>query len=407
MKPSRSGSNSRDLKVLNRLAVLNTIRKQGLIARYEVAKITGLTPPTVTVIVNELIETGVVKEVGSGESSGGRKPVLLELNPRAGFIFAIRLQHGEIVAALLNIAGDIIESRSFKLDTTLPEVVAMAVKESFDLFIERAKIPKEKILCCGVASPGLVDFIQGTVKRSSNLGWRNVPFGPMLSEHLNGIPVYVENISNAAALGEKVYGSGRGVANLIYLNLSVGIGAGFIINDEIYNGVQGYAGEVGHMVLFPENGPKCSCGQYGCFESACGVRVALERIKAETSDEVFERLGLSKARFSANDLANPLLLEIPEVKKIIYDIGRLIGIAIANLVSLFNIQKVILGGELSRTGEVLLDTINKTVKERTLPEIGEPVHIICSTMREDPPLMGAYALVLEKAFSTDEWLEIR
>ena len=120
MKLFKPASNSRDLKILNRLSVLNTIRKRGLIARNEVAKVTSLTPSTVTVIVSDLIEKGVIKEVGSGESSGGRKPVLLELEPRAGFIFAIRLQHGEIVAALLDIGGNILESRSFQLDTSLP-----------------------------------------------------------------------------------------------------------------------------------------------------------------------------------------------------------------------------------------------------------------------------------------------
>jgi N-acetylglucosamine repressor len=407
MKLSKSASNSRDLKVLNRLLVLNTIRKRGPIARYEVAKVTSLAPPTVTVIVNDLIKAGVITEIGSGESSGGRKPVLLELNRRSGFIFAVRLQHDEIVVAILDITGNILESRYLKVNTALPDDVVNAIKESFDLILEHTEIQRKNVLWCGVASPGLVDSYQGIIDRSANLGWRKVPLGAMLSKSLDGIPVHVENISNAAALGEKVFGSGRGSTDLIHLNLSVGIGAGIIIGNEVYNGVQGYAGEVGHMVLLPENGPLCSCGRYGCFEAVCGVRAVMERIKAELPDEIFHKLGTSKLRIDINEIMNPLFMEIPEVKRVMQDTGYLIGIAVANLVSLFNIPTVILGGELARVGEIILEAVTKKVKECTLPEIGETVQIIGSTMREDPPLMGVYAMVLERVFHTEEWLQNR
>jgi predicted NBD/HSP70 family sugar kinase len=405
LKNSKSASNSRDLKVLNRLLVLNTIRKNGSIARYEVAKVTGLTPPTVTVIVNNLIKCGVVKETGAGESNGGRKPVLLELEHRAGFILAVRLQHGEIMAALLDLTGNILESRYFKLDTTVPAEVVATIKDSLDLFIERAGIPREKVFWCGVASPGLIDYNKGIVVHSSNLGWHKVPLGEMLSQSLSGIAVHVENISNVAALGEKVYGGGRGLADLIYLNLSIGIGAGIIINNEVYNGTQGYAGEVGFMVLVPDSGPQRLFGKGGYFEAFCGVKAVIERVKSETSNELLNESGVPKHRLQINDLANPLIKEIPEVKKILFEVENLIGIAIANLVVLFNIPMVILGGEL--VGVISLAAINSKVKQYLLPDIGESVQVISSTMKEDPPLIGVYALVLEKLFSSDEWLQVR
>jgi N-acetylglucosamine repressor len=402
LKNAKSASNSRDLKVLNRLLVLNTIRKNGPIARYEVAKVTGLTPPTVTVIVNELKKAGVVNEIGSGESNGGRKPVLLELKGHAGFIYAVRLQHGEIMAALLDIAGNVLESRYFKLDTTVPDEVVAAVKATLELFVERVGIAKEKIFWCGVASPGLINVNQGMVVRSANLGWNQVPLEKKLSQALPGMAVHIENISNAAALGEKVYGGGRGLADLIFLNLSVGIGAGITINHQVYNGINGYAGEVGLMVLRSEDGYQCLCGGAGCFEALCGVGAVLERVRSAASDELFGRLGVAKQRLEINDLSNPFIMEDPIVKKILADVANLIGIAIANIVSLFNISKVILGGELAAV--VSLDVINSRVKQCLFPEIGEAVRVIHSTMREDPPLMGVYALVLDKLFATDEWL---
>jgi N-acetylglucosamine repressor len=402
LENTKSASNSRDLKVLNRLLVLNTIRKKGPIARYEVAKVTGLTPPTVTVIVNKLKQAAVVNEIGAGESNGGRKPVLLELESRAGFIYAVRLQYGEIMASLLDVAGNVLESRYFKLDTAVPGEVVAAIKATLDLFRGRVGISGEKVFWCGVASPGLIDVNQGIVVRSSNLGWRQVSLGKMLSQALPGTKVHIENICNVAALGEKVYGGGRGLDDLIFLNLSVGIGAGIIINHQVYNGTNGYAGEVGLMILRPDGGRQCLVGNTGCFEALCGVEAVLKRIKSEASDELFDRSGVTKQRLEINDLSNPLIREDPVIKQILSDIANLIGTAIANMVSLFNISQVILGGELATV--ISLDAINSRVKQCLIPEMGEAVRVIHSTMREDPPLMGVYALVLEKLFATDEWL---
>jgi N-acetylglucosamine repressor len=402
LKKLNSASNSRDLKVLNRILVLDTIRKKGPIARYEVAKITALTPPTVTVIVNYLKQAGLVNEIGTGESNGGRKPVLLELERHAGYIYAVSLQHGEVTAALLDIAGNILESRYLKLDTTIPNNVVATIKDSLDLFVERTGISREKVFWLGVASPGLIDVSHGIVVRSSNLGWSQVPLGEMLSKDLAGIAVHIENISNVAALGEKIYGGGRGLDNLIYLNLSVGIGAGIIINNEVYNGAQGYAGEIGLMVLLPEGGPKGLLGKEGSFEALGGIGAVIERIKAETSNELFSKTEFSKHRLEITDLSNPLVREIPAVQKVLSEVEKFIGIAIANMVGLFNIPKVILGGELARV--ISLAAVNDKVRQCLFPEMSDSVEVICSSMKEDPPLMGVYTLVLDKLFATDEWL---
>ncbi|MEW6226952.1 MAG: ROK family transcriptional regulator [Bacillota bacterium] len=404
MKPKKLASNSRDLGLMNRLLVRDMIRKQGPIARYEIAKAAGLTPPTVTSIVNDMIAAGVVREVGRGQSTGGRRPVMLELNPRAGFVFAVRIQRGETVAALLDLASNVLETRRVELNTSSAEDVADAIGEAFSSLLTATGVPQDQVLWCAVASPGLVDSYRGVVERSSNLVWEKVPFGAMLSGRLSGIPVHVENISNAAALGEKVYGSGQGCPNLIYLNLSVGIGAGIIIENEVYSGARGYAGEIGHMAVLPEGGPKCTCGRYGCFEAMCGIRAVLERVRSEVPDEVFHRLGIAKHRISIDDAARAPLAEIPEVQRILLDTGRLIGIAIANLMSLFNSEMVILGGELGRAaGDAFLNVVAQAARERALWEIVEHVRIVKSTMREDPALMGAYALGIEKVFAQAEW----
>ncbi|NLG83584.1 MAG: ROK family transcriptional regulator [Firmicutes bacterium] len=403
LRGEKPASKSRDLKVLNRLLVRETIRRQGPIARHEVAKLTGLTPPTVTVIVNELLAEGVVREIGFGESTGGRRPVMLALNPRAGDVFAVRIQRGQAVTALLDLGAEVLASQVLRLESHLPGEVVEAVVGSCGQLLEATGIRLGDVFWCGVASPGLVDSSCGLVARSSNLDWENVPLGKMLSERLGEIPVHVENISNAAAVGERLFGSGRGCPNLIYLNLSVGIGAGIVINGEIFGGARGYAGEVGHMVLVPEGGPRCACGREGCFEALCGARTVLEKAKEVLDEEVLKRYGLKKDDLTIAEVVSRPLVELPEIQEILAEVGAMVGIALANLVSLFNPEMVVLGGELARAGSVLLEPATRVAKERALGEIVNPVRFVLSGMSQDPPLMGAYALALEKIFQVDDW----
>ncbi|NLW56902.1 MAG: ROK family transcriptional regulator, partial [Firmicutes bacterium] len=188
----KSARNSKFLKTYNRILIRNIIRKMGPISRHEVAKEAGLTPPTVTVIVNELIEDGIVQEVGYGKSSGGRRPVMLELNPRAAYIFAVRLQRDEGVTALFDIGGNVLSHHKRTLDTADAEEVVEAIGNSFDWLINDTGIDKRAVLCCGLASPGLINIQRGVIVHSSNLQWDQVPLGAMLSKRLYGIPVHVE-----------------------------------------------------------------------------------------------------------------------------------------------------------------------------------------------------------------------
>ncbi len=401
----RKASNSKDLKISNRLLVRDTIRRKGLIARYELAKETGLTPPTVTVIVNELIRDGVVREVGRGESNGGRRPVMLELNPKAALVFAVRIQRGEAVTAIFDLIGNILNQYSQTVNTTSPQELIEVIGESYDWLVQNTALDKKLVLWCGIATPGLVDTGRGVVERSSNLGWEKVPLGELLSKRLDGLPVHVENISNSAALAEEEFGRGRGSTNLIYLNLSVGIGAGIILNKEIYRGFRGYAGEIGHMTLIPENGPPCACGSSGCFEAICGTSAILERVKAEIDDELLEQLGVARSTLTFQKLLYPPLRDVPEVKRVLKRCGSYTGIAIGNLINLFNLDTVVLGGELAQTGDVFLNEVLAVVGQRVFPEIREGVRITCSNLKEDPPLKGIYALVLKKIFATPDWFE--
>mgnify|MGYP000937834741 CR=1 FL=1 len=400
---SKLSSNTSDVRRINRLLVRDIIRKQGPICRSDIAKVAGLTPPTVTNIVSEMLAAGTVEEVGYGESTGGRRPVMLVLNPNAGFILAAGIQRSVTRVALMDLSDNVLARRDTHVSVSSPYEMAAAIRESFESLLGETGIPKEKILWCGVASPGLVNPDLGVVETSSNLAWKKVPFAHILSENLSGIPVHIENISNAAALGEKAYGIGKGYPNLIYLSVSIGIGAGIIIDNTVFRGSRGYAGEIGHVPMTVYNGPQCACGREGCLEAFCGVPAVIRRVKAQVSDEEFKTLGVDKDSIEIPHLTKPPLLGIPAVKRIMDETGHLIGIAIAHLVSLFDTEMVILGGELGRVEDAFLETVMRSARDHSLVEFAETIRVVRSTMHEQPELMGAYVLAMEEVFALEDW----
>lgn len=387
---------------------MNAIRKHGPVGRLKVASLTGIAPSAVTGIVNELIQDGMVLEVGRGESTGGRRPANLAVNPEAGYIFAVRIQHGTIAAALLDLGGHALETRWQRLEKARPETAIANIGSSLAMLAANTGIDRPKIIRCGVAVPGLINYAEGMVERASNLAWNRVPLATMLSQRLGGIPVRIENISNAAAFGEMVYGTGDGCANLIYVNLSVGIGAGIIIGRQLFSGSKGYAGEIGGAPIPLAAGlTGGNPARHKTFEELCGIRAIMDQVCTQIPDEVFQELGLPKSRIDIDEILLAPLINIQAIRRIVREAGCLIGVKVAELINLFNPEMVILGGELTTAGNVLLDAVIETVEMNTLAEIRRSVKIVISSMRKDPSLMGAYGLVLEDFFNSGDWLRTR
>lgn len=399
----KTPSTGQDLKIINRLLVRDTIRTLGPIARHEVARKTGLTPSTITVITSHLIKQGIINETGYGESGGGRRPILLELNSKAGYVLAVRIQKGEVLIGLFDLSGKLISKQSYIYQSISPEELGRIIADSLQWLCQSNNIDPDKVRWCGVTSPGLVDSEQGIIVRSSNLNWHSINLKEIIATKLHNIPVCVEQNVKAAALAELERGCARGYNNFIYLNLSVGIGAAIIFNGRIFSGEKGYAGEIGHSVLFPKDGPICSCGRRGCFEAVCGVHSIIERVKKEVPDEVFSANHLVKAKVTIDDIITPPLLEEATVHRIITEAAYFIGIGVGNLLSAFNTRLVILGGDLAKAEDVLIEPIKNCLKERVLEEIADEVRILNSRMQEDPQLVGAAVVALQKIFTLEDW----
>jgi len=394
---SRRAANARDLKANNALVVRNIIVESGPIARFALAKEAGLTPPTVTGIVTALIEDGIAYELGPGEPSGGRPPILVDIKPDVGLCLAVRLQRGEVVAAIFNLRGVQLSKVRMRLDTSAPEEVSKAIGRAYEQLLAGSGIDSHGVLMAALACPGLVNPDTGVVDRSSNLGWTGTRIGSMVEERV-GVPVRLENISNAAALAEQARGTGVGCSNLVYLNMSAGIGAGIVLGGRVHSGSSGYAGEIGHVPMLGCEGAECSCGRQGCLEAVCGSRAVVERLMRVAAEQ-----GLNPGRIDIPGILDGPLGAIPAIRQALDGVAAVTGSAVAILASLFDPDQVVLGGELSAAGGDFVGKVAQSARDHCLSEIAGKLRVCRSEMSEDPPLIGAFLLALEQVLNMENW----
>ena len=276
----RTGNN-RFLKEFNQAGVLDLIRLHGAISRAEISSLTGLSPTAAGKIVSALIKKGYIHEVGEGKSSGGRRPILLELKPRSFFSIGIDLDVNGIRLVFIDITGTIIYrsfypfnkiNNSLSFSDVIKKVQNISEKAAYDL-----KIDYERILGIGISIPGIIDTEDKKIISAPNLKWKDVHLEMYLNENFK-VPVYVENEAMASAICENWVGCCRDLSDFVCINIGTGIGSGIYTGGKLYRGVGGSAGEVGHIVV-NVNGPKCGCGNYGCLETMASIAGIMERVK--------------------------------------------------------------------------------------------------------------------------------
>ena len=275
MNEVRAGSKEL-IREINQALVLNTVRRQRSVSRTDIAGLTGLSPPTISGITNELIERGLLFEASIGESAGGRKPILLSLNAAAGYVVGIKLTETQAVGVLADLDANVEARHSTKLSARSEEHVVAAVARIAKRLAERAH--GRPVLGIGVGLAGVIDRDAGIVRHATYLDWRNADF----AEHLRrrtGLPVVIDNDINALVANERWFRHGRDVNNLLVVSLGRGVGLGMVLDGRIYRGAIGGAGEFGHVTIDPD-GPTCDCGKRGCLE-AFVADPALERAASD------------------------------------------------------------------------------------------------------------------------------
>lgn len=390
------------IRAINKQRVLRLIRSAGAISRADLAEQTGLTRPTVSAVVAELLEEGWVEELGTGESSGGRPPILLRFNPQARWVIGAELGAGHVRAILADLTGTVVRRVKYRVESNDPEQeigrVETAVRELLaDLPATRLPVPVAGV---GLGITGLVDKQHGLWRYSPHFQVSDMPVVKLLEVRL-GLPIWVENDARAMAWGERSFGAARGVDNLTFIRVGVGIGAGIIIGGELYGGAYEGAGEIGHMVVM-QNGPHCRCGSDGCLETlASAVAIAKrarERITAGEPSLIAELVGgdldriLATSVIEAADRGDNLALEV------LAEAGRYLGLGIGSMINLLNPAMVVVGGGTSRAGEKLIRPIREAALSRALPAVREKVRIVQSALGEDSAPLGGAALVIEELF---------
>ena len=257
----------------------------------------------------------------------------------------------------------------------------------------------------GVVAPGPVDPRKGVIMKAPNLsGWKNVPLKDLVEEEF-GLPVLVGNDANSAALAEQRFGAGQGIADLIYITVSTGIGGGIIADNRLLLGAQGFAGEVGHQTI-EAYGPRCNCGNIGCLEAlAAGpaiARRARQLIRTGIGMGIADLAGGDLGKVTAKEVNQAAQAGDPIAIEIFRQAGFYIGVGIVNLLHLFNPGLIVIGGSVAKAGELLFEPIRATVRERAMASYyWENTPIVPATLGDDVGLLGAVALVLLRNSTTN------
>lgn len=388
-----------NIKSFNKHAAVDLIRFAGKgISRSDIAEELGLTRAGVTIIVNDLLDSGIILETNSRSTPSGRPPVVLELNPEYGLVAAIDMGATHLSVAVGDFSARIIQEteQSFRIDNG-PEKCLDEVSQALQGIVEKCGITVKDLAAVGVSVPGPVVTDAGMVMAPPIMpGWDRFPIRDTL-EKLWKVSVTINNDADLGALGEWAYGAGRGERNLAFIKVGSGIGAGLIIDQQIYVGSTGSAGEIGHLTI-DKNGPLCTCGNYGCLEAfASGSAI---EIQAQKLVESGKRTLLTKSdrhTISVSDVADAARRGDLASQEIIKRSGTFIGIAIANLINMINPSTVIIGGGVAQVGDLLTGPIRQEVRERSLRASEHAVRITTAMLGRRSSLIGALVQAINTA----------
>ena len=388
----------------NSAAILDAILRYGPISRQDLLRHIPLSHVKVGQIVRDLFEEGILQAGELGRSKGGRRPQLLQISDRVGFILGVEIYPDYVTALLTDVHLNIIEQVRKPSEIREGECVSRieSIKETIHELIARSGITQGEILGIGLACPGTLDVPEGRALSCSNLGpdWHDVPIVALIEDDLN-LPVFLEHDVRAMALAEHRLGIGQGADNLIFVNVGIGVGASVIVDGSVLRGERGFAGELGHIII-DENGPRCGCGNVGCLQAFVStpaivayVRNALER---GTRSRINELIGGDLDALSFKRVCTAAEQGDRLAVTVIERMGSQLGKAIAMMVTLFNPKQVVLGRDAVLAGEMMLNRIRHIVRVESLLENSQCVEVAYSSLGANAAPLGAASVVRDRLF---------
>ncbi len=382
----------------NKITILNLIRQQGTISRARLARISGMSAPTVTRIVDSLIHSErLVREAGEGNSSGGRRPNLVTFNGEEHFVIGIDLSPRFITAVLTDLNSRVLVSER---QATNPddgfETIIKRVAELIRKLIGVSGLDEEKIIGVGMGIAGFINVHENIVLTSPNFGWERVHPDEELKKYL-GYPIVYDNLTRVMALGELHYGAGERFDNFICLKLGMGLGSGVILDRKPFFGAHGYGSEAGHTIIQADSLYRCKCGNNGCFEALVSGQYILKKIETLiTSDELAE----------LNDSIDPLEAAIDMIASdpgrfslLLGELTENLSLGITNLIHSYDPEAIVLGGVIAELGELLMAPVRERVRNLVVPHFQTECEILKVSAGEQSVAMGAVALMLEQVLN--------
>lgn len=404
MGRSVQGRNLTDVKLNNRAAIFSSIRQAGRISRSQLARESGLNPATVTHIVRELIDQGLVEEAGVKSMPRGRPMTMLRLRPDRGRIVAVNLSrqslqvvltdlnmqetigHGEQEISLARPASEITEVIGALINSVLAEHPADA----------------KKTIGVGISAPGVFDDLGGVSASAAHLlVWPKEFFSDRI-KRLTGLPTFVDNDANALALAEMWFGVAQGLSDFVCLLVDTGVGGSVVMGGDVYRGAHSAAGEIGHATI-QLDGPRCVCGNRGCLElyaSPQAAVLAAQRAMESGQSSLLAKIspGMSFAAVAqAAEQGDSVALHALE------SVGQALGVGIVNLLHGVDPEAVVIGGRICLAGDLILDPVRQEIGQRTFLRAHREVPLLMASLKEQALVMGAYCLVLKEMITRPEY----
>lgn len=365
------------VKKMNRRRLLQEVIHHSPISRASLSKTTGLNKSTVSAQIQGLVDEKFIFEIGQGQSSGGRRPVMLMFNKQAGYAIGVDIGVDDLTVLLTDLDGSIVSEHYFELEqSSVNETMALLLK-TIEQVISTMPGSPYGLIGIGICVPGLVNRSEQIVL-TPNTHWNGVDVKKQVEDAFN-VPVTIENEANAGAYGEHIYGAAKAFDDFMYVSISTGIGVGLVLNNELYRGVHGFSGEMGHMTI-DFNGPKCNCGNRGCWELYASEKAFRQSLPADWDEKELNK------RFQQNDVVLFRSLE---------NFGHHLGIGLVNIANTFDPEAIILRNPLIESNPFVLNAVKNTLSSRMNVRFETECAFLPSTLGKNAPALGACSMMIE------------
>jgi predicted NBD/HSP70 family sugar kinase len=392
----RTPVDSAVMRAQNSGLLLRMIWDEQQISRVEISRRTGLSPSTVSIIVTALSASGLVREVGTGASQRGRRPTLLSFCDDVFFIVGVEIGIRHVSVVLTNLRGRVQAFRTERHEMRQGAETTLAlVRELVEKCLADKRVSKRRLLGVGVALPSPVNPEHpGLLSELLYPAWAGVDVRERLSKGYR-VPVMVDNDANLGAVAERWWGIGAGIDDLAYVKIGAGIGCGHILRGQLYRGATGIAGEMGHVIVKPD-GPECICGRRGCLATLVGSDALVARAKSRLADK----------RATVADIVRRAQSGDAKALGLVEEVGEYLGhVLVGSVLHLMNPAAIILGGEITALGDLLLKALGADAEQRLSTKLAS-ARIAISKLGPQSIAIGAATLLLEEALRDPSLLPV-